>query len=413
MSKVLRQKEKFLYANDGGQSPAKKAKGKFPDIERALANWVKNEQRKGEPLTDAKIKDQAHRFAATVGAGENQAKLINATWLDKFKLKHNLLGARQRKGPSHHHHHLLPVHEPDGVVDSSTTSLSETPLSFSPVSSESGGFVSPQPTPGRDVDGFDLIRADEADALGHDGGPDYGHAHSRSATSMESGYTRASGPSLSTTITSPASPFALDGADRRDPLQATLPPLGCNYSRPRSQTFPNFSVEPSVLIKAEAADLATPRLGDRPDAGAMSESAVEESPTTADPRQAMKRNKSVPDIHAARSSAMQPPPVPPIPRSENTSPISAFGCTASPTQDDARRALDLVWSFFQNQPAGILEPDEYATIGKLMVKLKLSHSPDGTPILPGGLHPVDVSLSPRMTKKRTHEGLLAHDRLPA
>ena len=39
---------------------------------------------------------------------------------------------------------------------------------------------------------------------------------------------------------------------------------------------------------------------------------------------------------------------------------------------DARRALDLVWSFFQNQPAGILELDEYAIIGKLVVKLKVS-----------------------------------------
>jgi len=67
---------------------------------------------------------------------------------------------------------------------------------------------------------------------------------------------------------------------------------------------------------------------------------------------------------------------------------------------DARRALDLVWSFFQNQPAGILEPDEYSTIGKLMVKLKLSHGPDRTPVLPGGIYPVDRSLSPRVSKKR-------------
>ena len=47
-----------------------------------------------------------------------------------------------------------------------------------------------------------------------------------------------------------------------------------------------------------------------------------------------------------------------------------LGLVQHPT--DVRRALDLVWSFFQNQPAGILEPDEYATIGKLVVKLKVS-----------------------------------------
>jgi hypothetical protein len=93
---------------------------------------------------------------------------------------------------------------------------------------------------------------------------------------------------------------------------------------------------------------------------------------------------------------------PPLPRSENTSPVSQVG---SPTQEDARRALDLVWSFFQNQPAGILE---YAIIGKLMVKLKFSHGPDRTPVLPGGIYQVDGSLSPRV---RTIDGIYSHDRV--
>jgi hypothetical protein len=70
-----------------------------------------------------------------------------------------------------------------------------------------------------------------------------------------------------------------------------------------------------------------------------------------------------------------------------------------------------VWSFFQNQPAGILESDEYATIGKLMVKLKLSHGLDRTPVLPGGIYPVDRSLSPRVSKKRTIDGIYSHDRV--
>ena len=142
MSKVLRQKEKFLYSNDGSQSPAKKAKGKFPDIERALANWAKNEQIKGEPLNDSKIREQAQRFAVTVGNSESRSKLTNSAWLEKFKQKNNLLGARQKKGHGN-------FNEPDGihVVDSSTTSLSETPNSYSPVSSDSGELVSPPTSP--------------------------------------------------------------------------------------------------------------------------------------------------------------------------------------------------------------------------------------------------------------------------
>jgi hypothetical protein len=95
----------------------------------------------------------------------------------------------------------------------------------------------------------------------------------------------------------------------------------------------------------------------------------------------------------------------PLLRLENTSPVNSVG---SPTQGDASRALGLVWSFFQNQPAGILEPGECATIGKLMAKLKLSHAPNGTPVLPGGHIPVDRPLSPRVSKKRTIDGIYSH-----
>ena len=107
---------------------------------------------------------------------------------------------------------------------------------------------------------------------------------------------------------------------------------------------------------------------------------------------------------------MQPPPLPPLPRSENTSPISSAD---SPSQDDARRALNLVWNFFQAQQPNMLDPDEYATIGKLMAKLKLSQSPNGTPVLPGGLHSIDVTHSPRVNKKRTIDGIFAQSRAGA
>lgn len=393
-----------MYSNDGAQSPAKKAKGKFPDIERALANWAKNEQIKGEPLNDAKIREQAQRFAVTVGNSESRSKLTNSAWLEKFKQKNNLLGARSKKGQTI-------FQESDGihVVDSSTTSLSETPNSYSPVSSDSGDMLSPPTSPNQNYDGFGTYRSDDADRF-LSLGQEYGHEQSQK--SLNSTYVGLSIAPVSDAIMSPTSP-TLHRTNRRSDspvpaLHPRLPSRGSNFSRPRSQTFPNFTVEPGALIKSENQDETTPRNADRSAATPVSDSAIEESPTAVDPRQMMKRNKSVPDIHSVRSTSMQPPPVPPLPRSENTSPVSSVG---SPTQDDARRALDLVWSFFQNQPAGILEPDEYATIGKLMVKLKLSHSPDGTPVLPGGMYPIDRSLSPRVSKKRTIDGIYSHDRV--
>lgn len=412
VSKVLRQKEKFLYSKDGSESPAKKLKGKFPDIERALANWARNEQRKGEPLNDSKIKEQAQRFAATVGNNESQSKLTNSAWLEKFKQKNNLLGAKLRKGQINIHH------EPDGilVVDSSTTSISETPIGYSPVSSDSGGLASPPSSPQRDYDVYEAFKNEDSDrylALGHE----YQHHNGRSVLSMDSDYIDASGPPVSASLTSPMSPHLLDSTGRHaSPVSSAhlrLPSRGANFSRPRrprSQTFPNFAVEPGALLKSDIMEQSTQNSIDHCVASPLSESAIQDIPPAIDPRQTMKRNKSVPDMHSVRSNSMQPPPVPALPRSQNASPISSTG---SPTQDDAIRALDLVFSFFQSQPAGILEPDEYATIGKLMVKLKLSHSPDGTPILPGGMYPVDRVLSPRMTKKRKTDGIYIHERVAA
>lgn len=40
-------------------------------------------------------------------------------------------------------------------------------------------------------------------------------------------------------------------------------------------------------------------------------------------------------------------------------------------------------NFFQGQPPGSVEPQDYMTIGKLMEKLKLRGG-----LLPGGLHPI-------------------------
>lgn len=58
---------------------------------------------------------------------------------------------------------------------------------------------------------------------------------------------------------------------------------------------------------------------------------------------------------------------------EDTSPVS-------PSQEEAARALELVWTFFQQQHEDfIVEPQEYVTIGKLMEKLKIKRSSESLP----------------------------------
>lgn len=96
VSKVLRQRDKYLYPDERSRSPFKKAKAKFPDIERALANWARNYQRQGLLLTDAIIREKASFFATTVGNSESNLKANSASWLEKFKRKNNLMVAKSR-----------------------------------------------------------------------------------------------------------------------------------------------------------------------------------------------------------------------------------------------------------------------------------------------------------------------------
>jgi len=51
----------------------------------------------------------------------------------------------------------------------------------------------------------------------------------------------------------------------------------------------------------------------------------------------------------------------------------------TPSQEEAARALELVMSFFQHQPHGFVEPQEYAMIGKLMERLKIKRSSENLP----------------------------------
>ncbi|KAI4120628.1 MAG: hypothetical protein LQ347_007065, partial [Umbilicaria vellea] len=102
VSKVLRQKDKYLFPDDGSRSPIKRSKGKFPDIERALSNWARNHQRQGLPLNDSIIRDKARFFATTVGSSDSHAKVNSSSWLEKSQIAEDVrcqrLGQRFQHG---------------------------------------------------------------------------------------------------------------------------------------------------------------------------------------------------------------------------------------------------------------------------------------------------------------------------
>lgn len=76
------------------------------------------------------------------------------------------------------------------------------------------------------------------------------------------------------------------------------------------------------------------------------------------------------------AETMGPPPLPAGLAMRDTrfgavTPVPSTPALQSTSPEDARRALEVVLSFFEQQPHGYLDLQESVTIGKLMEKLKL------------------------------------------
>lgn len=147
VSKVLKQRQKYLFPEDL-QAKGKKAKGKFPDIEKALANWARNSQKKGASLTDAAIKEKVEFFAKVVGNNEIYLRTNSKNWLEKFKKKNGIGAGKARRASSDS---LNPESEGDSA-SRTPTGISSPPPFVSKPGSSSGSCMSSQqsqkPAPG-------------------------------------------------------------------------------------------------------------------------------------------------------------------------------------------------------------------------------------------------------------------------
>ena len=390
VSKVLRNKEKYLYQEDGSRSPVRKAKGKFPDIERALSNWAKNHQKQGLPLTDALIKEKFRFFATTVGSSESLPKANNNSWLEKFKQKNNLMGAKSRKSSV--------VEETEAA--SNPGSGTHTPSNTSPTSPPPAKEASPAAmsvTKSEDPTKIESPDAFVDYAASHNHKP----YHSLSNASLASAFTDASQTdAFSTGPQSPTSPpfFSPDTSSPFiPPGQVRLPSANAsNFQRPRSQTFPMLGVEP--YASPPSSEPLTPK---------YVSSTVLESPMTE-----LSNPLATVEEAAASGSSMHPPPPPhsavsdavittagisaPMLQTQATptlslsSPITPSSAISSvqpgsPTLEDTRRALEIVMSYLQQQPSGgLVEPKDLIVMGGLMERLKLQGSRQGSVSTPGG-----------------------------
>jgi hypothetical protein len=362
---VLRQKEKYLYQDDGSRSPIKRSKGKFPDIERALANWARNHQRQGLPLNDAIIREKARFFATTVGNSESHLKANSTSWLEKFKQKNNLMGAKSRKGSI--------AEESEGT--SNPPSNVHTPGGISPTS-PSG--VSPSPIATKKSEENLNLKTESPEAF------DFANHrrpfHSQSNTSLSSVFTDTAPSSFSAGPTSPtslSSPFFTpDSACGPSPFmnnqQARGQPGSSNFQRPRSQTFPMLVGVEQYMSPPASSEALTPKYLN---STALDSPMTEIRPSLATIEDAMQASPT------QSNSTMQPPPLPSVPPVSIPlqQDMSQTGSPLTPSQEEAARALELVMSFFQQQPQGFVEPQEYVMIGKLMEKLKIKRSSESLP----------------------------------
>jgi hypothetical protein len=376
VSKVLRQKEKYLNPDDGSRSPIKKAKGRVPDIEKALSNWVRNYQRQGYPLSDEMIREKALFFANTCGSPDGKEKVLSASWLEKFKQKNNILGAKSRKSSFTKSDSESPTRL---TINSPLASAVQSPSVLSPISPT--GFTSPSPL--SPMQSRENMRADAlSEAFG-----DYRLTHAKSATSLDTT------SSVSAGVTSPSSTLVTD-SPFTPTSQSRNTSTETSSNRPRSQTFPLSVVDPSIMATEDGLD----PLSSKPDLHAFPGTAPEPPsgdqnppfmPTLDTSSNTIKRNRSNPEI---KTKSIYPPL---YSKSNTVSPVSSPG---SPTQDEARRALELVMNYFEQQPAG-LGAQEYLTIGKLMERLELAKAQN---TLPGGLTRIDEHEDmPHVTKKRS------------
>ncbi|RVX70614.1 hypothetical protein B0A52_05266 [Exophiala mesophila] len=370
VSKILRQRDKYMNPKpkQDNSSPEKKSKARLPDFEKTLANWVKNQRKKGLSTTDQELRTQVQVFSFS---RSDQEVVSTSLWLEDFKRRN----------------HLVPsTDETEASTSQDTKSRTASPEDDT---SSSSDIPSPAMSTIEEVSDEANVKLEEGDFFDFDVAKD------------------AFIPSpIEYVLASETDKESLPKMDHLSPIvapeddKAALIDMGRNLvgennmdmpSRQRSQTFPHGSDQ-----TATNSGLTGPSLPVR----SLTAATVEARPTAIDPRQMMKRNKSVPDIHSpeeVRYSSMQPPL---LPRSADTSPISL---PSTPAENDLIGALHHIKALLEENPS-VAAPDDYIAIGKLMEKVRIL-TPPTISSLPGGMHPIDVMDSPRISKKRTIQGI--------
>lgn len=429
MSKVLRNKEKYINKEDRSKSPNKKAKGKLPDIERALSNWVRNAQKTGAPVTDNEIKEKFRFFATSTGNPDTVLKANSSSWLEKFKQKNGIGAGRLVRRASETN---IPDRHADSAVARAMESPSLTPIHHSNTRSPSSPTGQPSASPlsasrsddereavsaGGTAAGSYMSFAHEATSPngGHAGGHaghngmglggslgmelgmgvgSYKHGNNQSSASLSSVFTETpvsvssySGSAMSPNMSFTFSPDSNVGSFL--PPDSMGPPGSASFQRPRSQTLPALNLEYINQPQSDAhsqhshhdasevsmPDSMTPKYHLHVSSTAPS-SAVDSPMTEMSASYGIDNSVVSPQLRRSSSSNSL---LMSIPRSAGVlggssvgAHISGGSSPSSPTQEDARRAAETLVSFIQSVPNNF-DQNEYMAIVRLAEKLRSHH----------------------------------------
>ncbi|KAL2201290.1 hypothetical protein P885DRAFT_65561 [Corynascus similis CBS 632.67] len=356
VSKVLRNKEKYLNSEERSSSPVKRSgKGKGANVEKALINYVQKAKKNGIAVTSEALKERALAFTS-LASGDSLMEFTSSAWLDKFMSKHGIGSGRLIRRASE-------TNIPDSIRASGSPALqpSQSQSAISPASP--AGHLSPSPLSANKSD-------EEKDSINNfmgfaaDGA--YRHSNPQGTTSLAGAFTDAATPSFSGSAISPTASFNFSpdpnaGAFLQGDQGRQVPPHGGpGFQRPRSQTFPTLDLE-YMNQTQQATEPATPKYHVPSTAPS---SALESSGNG--PSFSFEQAVSPPQLRHSSSNSS-------ITGRSATTPVtsSAVGSSpGSPTQEDARRAADTLLSFITNA-SGFVDQNEYMAVVRLTEKLRL------------------------------------------
>ncbi|KAL1882014.1 hypothetical protein VTK73DRAFT_2996 [Phialemonium thermophilum] len=363
VSKVLRNREKYLSPESRSTSPVKRNKGKGMDIEKTLTNYVQKQQRAGHSVTGTEIDERFRKFAATVGNSAEVLSDSSIKFLERFKQKNGI-------GPGRLLRRASETSIPNKVRRKHSLNLAQASGTVTPSSPlcSPRGRMSPSPT-----------SADQSQAVKEGSGHfmdysmesgAYKQSNSQSATSLSSAFTETPSSSFAGSALSPTAPFTfspdpnsgdfLTGGGHNRQIQPT--DTSSNFHRPRSQTFPTLDLE--YMNQNQNTEV----MGARYHVSATAPSSALESPANEIPAPRFGLDQAVSSPHLRHSSSTSSMAA----RSAATSATASGAASTpnSPTQEDARRAADTLLSFIQTA-SGFVDQTEYMAVVRLTEKLRL------------------------------------------